>query len=223
MRKVYSLEEDLSVTKIIDGALIRAGFDIRSFSDYRLFFDEIRKQKPDLILLDLSLPLISGEEVLKYLKSNLMMHNIPIIILSGLHDENELSYCLDIGADDFMVKPFSVLELVSRINALLRRFGIKNNVFIDNIEILLDERIVKIDNVLIELTYKEFDLLLYLVERINMIVTKEELVKKFWAHNLANSRSIDMHINALRRKVFIKTKLEIHTILKVGYKLCYEE
>lgn len=223
MRKIYSLEDDLSITKILNDALPSKGFDIRSFSDYRLFFDEIRKDKPDIILLDLTLPLISGEEVLKYLKGNLTMHNIPIIILSGNRDENELINCLDFGADDFMVKPFSILELISRINAILRRFGLRNDVIFDNIKITLGDRIVKIDGQVVELTYKEFDLLLYLIERFGIVVTKEELVKKFWSNNLVNSRSIDMHIMALRGKVFSKTKLEIHTILKVGYKLCYRE
>ena len=221
MRKIYSLEDDLSVTKIINEALENAGFDTRSFSDYRLFFDEVRKDKPDLILLDLTLPLISGEEVLKYLKGNLTMHNIPIIVLSGSRDEKDLVNCLDIGADDFVVKPFSIIELISRIKTVLRRFGIRNNLMFDNIEISITERTVKVNKSFVNLTYKEFDLLLYLIERFDKIVTKEELVKRFWSQNLANSRSIDMHIMALRGKIFINTKLEIHTLLKVGYKLCY--
>ena len=221
MRKIYSLEDDLSVTKIINEALENAGFDTRSFSDYRLFFDEVRKDKPDLILLDLTLPLISGEEVLKYLKGNLTMHNIPIIVLSGSRDEKDLVNCLDIGADDFVVKPFSIIELISRIKTVLRRFGIRNNLMFDNIEISITERTVKVNKSFVNLTYKEFDLLLYLIERFDKIVTKEELVKRFWSQNRANSRSIDMHIMALRGKIFINTKLEIHTLLKVGYKLCY--
>ena len=221
MRKIYSLEDDLSVTKIINEALENAGFDTRSFSDYRLFFDEVRKDKPDLILLDLTLPLISGEEVLKYLKGNLTMHNIPIIVLSGSRDEKDLVNCLDIGADDFIVKPFSIIELISRIKSVLRRFGIKNNLMFDNIEISITERTVKVNKSFVNLTYKEFDLLLYFIERFDKIVTKEELIKRFWSQNLANSRSIDMHIMALRGKIFINTKLEIHTLLKVGYKLCY--
>mgnify|MGYP003297843308 CR=1 FL=1 len=223
LKKIYSLEDDLSVINIIEEALILAGFSVRSFSDYRLFFDEIKKEKPDLILLDLSLPLISGEEVLKYIKGNLIMHNIPIIILSGRVSESDVVNCLNFGADDFMKKPFSVLELISRINAVLRRFGIRDNILFDNIEILLDDRIVKIDNNLVELTNKEFDLLLYLIERVDKIVTKEELVKMFWENNVSNSRSMDMHIMALRTKVFSKTKLEIQTILKIGYKLKSKE
>lgn len=223
LKKIYSLEDDLSVINIIEEALILAGFSVKSFSDYRLFFDEIKKEKPDLILLDLSLPLISGEEVLKYIKGNLIMHNIPIIILSGRVSESDVVNCLNFGADDFMKKPFSVLELISRINAVLRRFGIRDNILFDNIEILLDDRIVKIDNNLVELTNKEFDLLLYLIERVDKIVTKEELVKMFWENNVSNSRSMDMHIMALRTKVFSKTKLEIQTILKIGYKLKSKE
>ena len=223
MRKIYLLEDDLSVGKIIEDALLKAGFLVKSFSDYRLFFDEIKKDKPDLVLLDLSLPLISGEEVLKYLKGNLSLHNIPIIILSGRSLKRDIINCLDFGADDYMVKPFSVLELISRINAVLRRFGIRNNVVFNNIEILLNERVVKVDGESIDLTHKEFELLLYLIERIDMVVTKEELIKKFWENSVSNSRTIDMHIMALRNKVFLKTELKILTILKVGYKLTYKE
>ena len=223
MIKIYSLEDDINITNIIEDSLKNAGFYVKSFSDYRLFFDEIKKDKPSLILLDLSLPLISGEEVLKYIKGNLALHNIPVIVLSGKLAEHDIVSCLDFGADDYMVKPFSILELISRINAVLRRFGIKNNIVFDNIEILLNEKRIKVDSELVDLTVKEFDLLLYLLERIDMVITREELIKKFWGNNVSNSRSIDMHILALRTKVFSKTKLCINTILKIGYKLTYKE
>lgn len=223
MIKIYSLEDDINITNIIEDSLINAGFVVKSFSDYRLFFDEIKKEKPHLILLDLSLPLISGEEVLKYLKGNLSMHNIPIIVLSGRVAEHDIVSCLDYGADDYMVKPFSILELISRINAVLRRFGIKNNIIYDNIEVISNEKKIKVDNSFVDLTVKEFDLLIYLLERVDMVVTREELIKKFWGNNVLNSRSIDMHILALRTKVFYKTNLSINTILKVGYKLTYKE
>jgi two-component system alkaline phosphatase synthesis response regulator PhoP len=114
--KIYSLEDDINITNIIEDSLKNAVFYVKSFSDYRLFFDEIKKDKPSLILLDLSLPLISGEEVLKYIKGNLALHNIPVIVLSGKLAEHDIVSCLDFGADDYMVKPFSILELISRIN-----------------------------------------------------------------------------------------------------------
>lgn len=221
--KIYWLEDDLNIISIIEDSLVNAGFFVRTFSDYRLFFDEIKKDKPDLILLDLSLPLISGEEVLKYLKGNLSLHNIPVIILSANLDEKSVVSCLDFGADDYIKKPFGTLELISRINAILRRFEIKNNLVFENIEIHLSEKKIKIDDVFIDLTIKEFELLIYIIERINMVITKEELVKKFWNDNVSNSRSIDMHIMSLRNKVFSNTKLELKTILKVGYKLTYDK
>ena len=136
-----------------------------------------------------------------------------------LSSENEKVHCLDLGADDYISKPFSFNELVSRINAVLRRFGVKDVLKHDLIEIDVNKRSVKVMDEEITLTKKEFDLLLYLFERINTLVTKEELINKFWEKSDSHSRSIDMHINALRKKVFSKTKLEIHTILKVGYKL----
>ena len=219
MKMVYILEDDIELLAIVEEFLLSVNFRVKTFSDYRLFFDAIRSEKPDIILLDLMLPMIEGSEVLRYVKSNLVMHNIPIIVTSGLSSENEKVHCLDLGADDYLSKPFGFHELVSRINAVLRRFGLKDVLRYDKLEIDVNNRTLKIENEEIILTKKEFDLLLYLLERINMVVTKEEIVKKFWNNSLENSRSIDMHIKALRQKVFSKTNLELCTLLKVGYKL----
>ena len=219
MKMVYILEDDLDLLAIVEEFLSSVNFRVKTFSDYRLFFDAIRLEKPDIILLDLMLPMIEGVEVLKYVKSNLIMHNIPIIVTSGLSSEDEKVHCLDLGADDYLSKPFGFHELVSRINAVLRRFGLKDVLKYDKLEIDVNNRNLKIDNEEIILTKKEFDLLLYLLERVNMVVTKEEILKKFWNNSMENSRSIDMHIKALRQKVFSKTNLELSTLLKVGYKL----
>ena len=219
MKMVYILEDELDLLAIVEEFLSSVNFRVKTFSDYRLFFDAIRLEKPDIILLDLMLPMIEGVEVLKYVKSNLIMHNIPIIVTSGLSSEDEKVHCLDLGADDYLSKPFGFHELVSRINAVLRRFGLKDVLKYDKLEIDVNNRNLKIDNEEIILTKKEFDLLLYLLERVNMVVTKEEILKKFWNNSMENSRSIDMHIKALRQKVFSKTNLELSTLLKVGYKL----
>ena len=219
MKMVYLLEDDLELSKIIEEFLLTANFHIKTFSDYRLFFDAIRASKPDIILLDLMLPMIEGTEVLKYVKSNLLMHNIPIIVVSGLVNEKEKVMCLDLGADDYISKPFGFNELVSRINAVLRRFGVKDILNYENIEIDVNNHKVMIEGIEVTLTKKEFDLLLYLFERVGFVITKEELLKKFWNNSLENSRSIDMHMKALRQKVFSKTSLQLITLLKVGYKL----
>ena len=219
MKMVYLLEDDLDLSKIIEEFLLTANFHIKTFSDYRLFFDAIRASKPDIILLDLMLPMIEGTEVLKYVKSNLLMHNIPIIVVSGLVNEKEKVMCLDLGADDYISKPFGFNELVSRINAVLRRFGVKDILNYENMEIDVNNHKVMIEGIEVTLTKKEFDLLLYLFDRVGFVITKEELLKKFWNNSLENSRSIDMHMKALRQKVFSKTNLQLITLLKVGYKL----
>lgn len=219
MKMVYLLEDDLDLSKIIEEFLLTANFHIKTFSDYRLFFDAIRANKPDIILLDLMLPMIEGTEVLKYVKSNLLMHNIPVIVVSGLINEKEKVMCLDLGADDYISKPFGFNELVSRINAVLRRFGVKDVLKYDNIEIDVNNHKVLIEGEETVLTKKEFELLLYLFERVGFVITKEELLKKFWNNSLENSRSIDMHMKALRQKVFSRTNLQLITLLKVGYKL----
>lgn len=219
MKTVYVLEDDFNLASLISEFLITASFHVKTFSDYRLFFDEIRVRKPDIILLDLMLPMVSGVEVLKYLKGNLLMHNIPVLVISGINYEQDKVECLDLGADDYIPKPFGFHELVSRINAVLRRFGNLNNLVYENIEIDKNNRIVLIDNNPVVLTRKEYDLLLYLIEKIDLIVTKEELINRFWSESHEHSRTIDMHIKALRQKVFMHTSLDLQTILKVGYKL----
>ena len=219
MKTVYLLEDDLDLSMIIGEFLKSVNFNIKTFTDFRLFFDAIRAFKPDIILLDLMLPNVDGVEVLKYVKANIMMHNIPVIVVSGLSNENEKVRCLDLGADDYISKPFGFHELVSRINAVLRRFGVKDVLNLDNLSIDVSNRKVIISDEEIILTRKEFDLLLFLFERVNMVVTKEELIKKFWNDSTSNSRSIDMHIKSLRQKVFSKTNLKLSTLLKVGYKL----
>lgn len=219
MKMVYLHEDDLDLSKIVEEFLLTANFHIKTFSDYRLFFDAIRISKPDIILLDLMLPMIDGTEVLKYIKTNLLMHNIPVIVVSGLSNEKEKVMCLDLGADDYISKPFGFNELVSRINAVLRRFGVKDILKYENIEIDVNNRKVFISEESVILTKKEFDLLLYMIERVNTVISKEELIKKFWNDSLENSRSIDMHMKALRQKVFCRTSLQLTTLLKVGYKL----
>ena len=159
MKMVYLLEDDLDLSQIVQEFLSSANFRVKTFSDYRLFFDAIRLEKPDIILLDLMLPMIEGAEVLKYVKSNLVMHNIPIIVVSGLSSESEKVHCLDLGADDYISKPFGFHELVSRINAVLRRFGLKDVLVYDKLEIDVNNRILKIENEKICLTKKEFYLL----------------------------------------------------------------
>ena len=137
MKTVYVLEDDLNLASLISEFLSTASFQVKTFSDYRLFFDEIRFKKPDIILLDLMLPMVSGVEVLKYLKGNLIMHNIPVLVVSGINDEKEKVECLDLGADDYIPKPFGFHELVSRINAVLRRFGNFKNLVYENLAILV--------------------------------------------------------------------------------------
>ena len=147
------------------------------------------------------------------------MHNIPVIVVSGINSEAEKVECLDLGADDYISKSFGFHELVSRINAVLRRFGLKNALVYDNIEINVNSRKVFISGEEVSLAKKEFDLLLYLFERINTVVGKEELIKQFWTNSKEHSRSIDMHMKALRQKIFSNSSLQLTTILKVGYKL----
>jgi DNA-binding response OmpR family regulator len=162
------------------------------------------------------LPKINGYELLDYVNSI----GIPAIFLTAKATIKDKVYGLRLGAEDYIIKPFDVSELLARVEVVLRRYHKKEELLSFH-DIIIDcqKKTVLKNDTLLNLTPKEFDLMLYLIERIDKIVTREELLKLFWNSSMSNSRSIDMHIKAIRQKIFSKTNLEIITLLKVGYKL----
>lgn len=225
---IYVVEDDLSILKLIEYALKTKGYEIETFENGEDFFLELEKKSPNLILLDIMLPDISGMEILEEIKNNNKYSTIPVMMLTAKDSEIDVVTALDNGADDYMKKPFSVLELLSRVNALLRRFE-KEEVEVGEIlnvgEIKIDllGRNVFVNNKKIILTYKEFELLIYLVNNIDIVLSRDKLISSVWGYDFSGeTRTVDMHIKLLREKLGESSKY-IKTIRGIGYKFTLGE
>lgn len=202
MRKlIYSIEDDKDIASIINLTLTSANYDVKSFYDAESFLDEFKIKKPDLILLDMMLPKISGEEILKYIRNDKSNNDIDIIIISANKLLNDKVTGLNLGADDYIEKPFEILELISRVNARFRKS--KSNIFkIHDFELDEDKRIITKNDQIFILTNSEFDILLELIKNEGKCLSRDDLMNKLWGEN-ANyeSRTIDMHIRNIRKKL----------------------
>lgn len=218
---IYIVEDDNSIQKLIEYALKSKNYRCKGFERGKEFFKEINKEIPDLILLDIMLPDMSGTEILRSLKQNPETSSIPIMMITAKNSEYDIVSSLDLGADDYMAKPFSVLELLSRVNALLRRNNkqIENSMEFKGIKIDLLRRKVLVDEEPVILTYKEFELLKYMMNNIDIVLSREVLLNSVWGYDYqGETRTVDMHIKLLREKLGEKRDL-IKTVRGVGYKI----
>ncbi|PKL01133.1 MAG: DNA-binding response regulator [Tenericutes bacterium HGW-Tenericutes-1] len=221
---IYSVEDDVNIAHVIQIAMQNSGFDIQGFSDGKSFFQAMDVNHPDLILLDIMLPDLDGIEILKRLKGISNYKNIPVMIISAKSTELDKVIGLDSGADDYMQKPFGVLELISRVKSLLRR-TIKsddsNVIEIGELKLDVNEHILTFNNEIITLTIKEFQLIKLLMQNPNKTMTREDIFSSVWGYDfLGETRTLDVHIKEVRQKL---TKAGanpdiIQTIRGVGYK-----
>lgn len=222
MRKVYCVEDDESIRNLIIYALKNNDFDVVGFEDGRTFFDNL-DELPDIILLDIMLPDEDGYEILNKLKSNIKTSQIPVIMLTSKTSEFDKVKGLDMGADDYIPKPFGVMELISRINAVLRRTKpneVKDeNLSIGNIEMDVKRHKLIVDGDEVHLTFKEFELLNYLMTNQGIVLSRDKIMNTVWGFDFeGESRTVDVHIRTLRIKLGDSGKL-IKTIRNVGYKI----
>lgn len=221
MNKVYLLEDDDNIRDLIIYALNNQGFDSIGFSNYKDLYTTISDNPPDLIILDIMLPEKDGYTILKEIKSSKNLNHIPIIMLSAKESELDKVKGLDMGADDYITKPFGVMELISRIKAVMRRSLPKtvDEIAFGPISISPDTRKVYVDEELIDLTFKEFELLLYLIENKNIVLTRDQLMNQVWGFDFqGETRTIDVHIRSLRQKLKNHSNI-IKTVRNVGYKV----
>ncbi|MFA6620670.1 MAG: response regulator transcription factor [Bacilli bacterium] len=219
---LYSVEDDENIATIIRMTLIKQGFDVRSFADGESFLDAFAKQKPSLILLDLMLPGIQGKDILSYLRHDKTNDGIHIIVVSAKSLTSDKVRALDLGADDYMIKPFEISELVSRVNAHIRRTE-KSDEVLDYSLFHLDRSTGEIYNngKLLDLTATEYIILSTLLERFGKLVSREELTRAFLGSKASfepNSKALDMHIRSLRKKLGEDGK-HIVSIYGGGYKV----
>ncbi|MBO8427596.1 MAG: response regulator transcription factor [Firmicutes bacterium] len=216
-RLIYSVEDDKDISYIIKMALENAGYEVKIFDNGEDFLKEFKEVKPDLILLDMMLPKIQGQDILKIIRADESNNDIDIIIISANKLVSDKVDGLNLGADDYIAKPFDILELVSRVNARFRKA--KSNVYkFRGVEINENKRSVTRNNEPIKLTNSEFDILLQLAKANGKIVSREALMSSLWGQNEAyESRTIDMHIGAIRKK--LNDKEIILTIHGHGYRI----
>lgn len=222
MQRICIVEDDENIREMIIYALSSADFDAYGFEKPEDFWKSIEKEIPALILLDIMLPDEDGLSILGKLRKSQEYKDIPVIMLTAKGAEYDRIKGLDFGADDYITKPFSVLEVISRIKAVLRRYKPEleaDNIAKDDIELFKSKRIVIAGGKEVNLTYKEFELLHYLMLNEGIVLTRDKLLEQVWGFDYnGESRTIDMHIRTLRQKLGDSGK-SIKTIRNVGYKI----
>ena len=219
---IWCVEDDSRIREIEVYALRSSGFETRDFENGSDFLKALESDIPELILLDVMLPEIDGIELLKKLKSCAEYQNIPVIMATAKGEEYDRIKGLDLGADDYIVKPFSMMEMVSRVKAVLRRSQpqkSENVLTVGELFLNLDEHTVVLEGNRLQLTYKEFELLRLFMSRPGMIYSREQLFIQVWNSDyMGDSRTLDMHIRTLRQKLGEYGKL-IETVRNVGYRM----
>lgn len=220
MALIYIVEDDKNISEIESFALKNAGHETVEFPDGKSFAREMLEKKPDLILLDIMLPDEDGLTILRKLRERRETKKIPVIMVTAKTTEIDKVKGLDTGADDYMTKPFGVMELVSRVKALLRRIGDQDPEKIMKIgDLLIDDekRKVFVADQPVELTYKEYELLHYLVQNQEIVLPRDSIMEHIWHANCEiESRTLDVHIKTLRHKLGDAGKY-IKTVRNVGY------
>ena len=220
---IYCVEDDRGIRELMTYTLNVSGFKAKGLKDSEELFVALKEEIPELITLDIMLPNKDGIEILKTLKASDSYKNIPIIMASAKGEEYDKITGLDLGADDYLVKPFGMMEMVSRIKAVLRRIGnnsIKPSILKNaSIVLYLDEHLVKVNDKEIELTLKEYELLKLFMSNIGRVFTREQLLSEIWGSDfVGESRTIDVHVGTLRSKLLDDGVL-IKTLRGVGYKM----
>lgn len=220
MTKIFCVEDDKSIRDLIIYALSNEGFEVKGFEDFKSMRKGLEGETPDLFLLDIMLPGEDGLFILDWLRHN-SYKDTPAIMLTAKDHEIDKVKGLDLGADDYITKPFSILELCARVRAILRRVSQDDSTIIEAKGIRIDKisRRVYVDDSEIELTYKEFELLAYLVQNKGIVLSRDKIMSEIWGFDFeGESRTVDVHIAFLRQKLGKKGQY-IKTIRNVGYKM----
>lgn len=219
---IYFIEDDKSINEAVFYTLKSSGFEVKGFERPTLFWNEMKNKKPDLIILDIMLPEEDGLQILRKLRADSNTQEIPVIMLTAKDSEYDKVIGLDSGADDYMTKPFSMLELVSRIRALLRRTSSKENMQelkVGKLVVNPEKHLIVADGKNVTLTYKEYQLLLLLMKNKGVVFSRDNLLNKIWGYEFdGENRTVDVHIRTLRTKLG-ECGDYIKTVRGFGYKL----
>jgi DNA-binding response OmpR family regulator len=226
-KNILVVEDDRALSEVLRYNLVKEGYEVAVVFDGPQALEMARKGSPDLIILDIMLPGMDGFEVCRILRKEMTM---PILMLTAKDEEVDKIVGLEIGADDYMTKPFSMRELLARIRAMLRRAELAGPILpisdeaivVDNLKIEVDRRKVIIRGSLLTLKPKEFDLLLFLAKHRGIVFSREQILEKVWGYDYAgDTRTVDVHIRWLRKKIEAEPQKPRYlvTVRGVGYKL----
>ncbi len=219
---IYFIEDDSSIRELVCYTLNNAGYDTEGFEKPSLFWKAIKEKSPRLILLDIMLPEEDGLQILKKLRAMPKTSKVPIMMITAKGTEYDKVIGLDYGADDYLPKPFGMMELIARVKALLRRAEISNDLgdyVYEELVISPSQHSVKIKNEEVILTLKEFELLLLFIEKQGVVFTRDQILTKIWGYGFdGENRTVDVHIRSLRQKLGEYGKY-IETVRGIGYRL----
>ena len=219
---IWCVEDDSSIRDIEVYALTSTGLEAKGFEDGDSFWKALQSEKPDLVVLDVMLPGKDGVTLLKLMKESEDFQQIPVIMATAKGTEYDKIQSLDLGADDYLVKPFGIMEMVSRVKAVLRRckpVKESKSLKLEGLVLNPDEHTVTVDGERVILTYKEYELLHLFLSQPGIAFTREQLLSSVWnAEYLGETRTVDMHIRTLRQKLGNYGHI-IETVRNVGYRL----
>ncbi len=220
---IYLVEDDISIRELVVYTLKNSGFEASGFSEATAFWKAVRSKTPSLILLDIMLPGEDGLQILKKLRNMPEFSGVPVIMLTAKGTEYDKVIGLDLGADDYIPKPFGMMELISRIKALLRRSRfepVKKNLLETNgLSVNIDMHEVACNGNPVNLTLKEFELLCYLLENKGNVLNRDKILSHVWGYDFnGETRTVDVHIRTLRQKLGTCGEL-IETVRGVGYRI----
>lgn len=220
---IYLVEDDQNIRKLICYALSKEGFETCDFSSSEPFWEALKKEKPEMILLDIMLPGEDGLTILKKIRYGAETKNIPVIMLTAKGSEYDKVTGLDMGADDYIAKPFGMMELISRIKAVLRRYKevpVKSPDFVVGpLRVNPQKHIVEVNGEPVVLSFKEFELLCALLEADGVVLSRDAIYSRIWGYEFdGENRTVDVHVTKLRRKLGEAGNL-IETVKGIGYKI----
>ena len=223
---IYIVEDDIEVREMETYALKSSGFDVMAFECGKVMDEQVKVKVPDLFILDIMLPGEDGLSILKRLRGQENTKNIPVIMLTAKGTELDKVKGLDLGADDYIAKPFGVLEFISRVRAVLRRSERNSSESTEALNLALggvtlddQRRSVTVGGIAVELTFKEYELLKLLMSRPGTVFSRQQILEKIWGVDFdMDTRTVDMHIKTLRQKLGVQGSI-IQTVRNVGYKV----
>ena len=221
---IYCVEDDSNIRELVVYTLETTGYKARGFEDGRAFLEALALETPELVLMDIMLPGEDGMELLRRLKSSVKTQNIPVIMMTANSAEYDKVLGLDSGADDYVTKPFGMMELISRIKAVLRRtekstIRTEDKIVLNNLTIDARKHEVTVDGNVINLTLKEFELLRRMMKNPNIVLTRDQLLEDIWGYDFdGETRTVDVHVRTLRQKLGDAGGM-IETVRGVGYRM----